>query len=126
MEKISAADAQQIFYECAVMLKTASDRIHELEREVSGYRKRDKAMKIAQDMQERGLVPDWGRTPEQAVSHMQTMDFDQLDKLQDLVGMTSPDNPLGMFSGNDELTNHDGVQTEAGHPFVQFLLGNAT
>lgn len=126
MSKISAADAQQLYYECAVMLKEASDEILHLRGELERYRKRDKAVKIAQQMQERGLAPDWGRTPEQAVRHMEEMQPEELSRLEELVSMTSPHNPLSAFDGDSEMPNHDTSIPDVAHPFVQHLLGHDT
>lgn len=124
MSKISAADAQQLYYECAIMLKEASEQIVHLQGEVERYRKRDKAVKIAQEMQDRGLVPDWGRTPAQAVQHMEAMKSDELEQLSQLVGMTSPHNPLSAFERDADMPNHDTSVMDGNHPFVQHLLGH--
>lgn len=123
-EKISAADALQVYSEAPGVLRALAAERDELKTKLAAanttiaeYRERDRIEKIARTMEEKGITR--GETFEDTVGRIKeaTIKGRSLDAIEEAVDMTAPNGEIAKLGSADEDQANSGNQLEA------YLLG---
>jgi hypothetical protein len=93
MEKISSQQAQTILKTASATIRTLQSEKADLQEKVAGFEKRERAEKIAAEMEEKGLHADLDR--QEKVAHLLNADaVPNLDVTEEAVKMASPQNAV--------------------------------
>lgn len=118
MEKLSNAEAGQINKLAAQTIRALSGENQELKTKVSAYEKREKAEKLAKQMEEKGLEPDLSME-EKVASLLQRDDLEVMEQAVDLTASqrmklaSIKDDRVVTVEGGDDTTGDSAADTFA-------------
>lgn len=108
MEKLSAAQVSKMTKLAADALRALSERNQELEAELTHFKKKEYAEKIASSMEEKGL--DSSLSFEDKVTNL--MKREDLHVVEEAVGMTSPQMKLASVIDHGMTVSDEGSHAE--------------
>jgi hypothetical protein len=116
MNKIAHTKVAEVLSQVGPTLRAQREEIASLTEKLAHYQKRDRAMKIANDMQAKNMNPD--TSFEDKVDSLMAEDNGRLNVLEEAVNLSAPQVKLAA------LSDHPSNATDAEDAFAAVIMGD--
>lgn len=116
MQKIAHTKVAEVLAQVGPTMRAQQERINSLTEKVAHYEKRDRAQKLASEMQAKNLNAD--TSFEEKVDGLMAEDDGKLDVIEQAINMSAPQVKLAA------LSDHPANSTDAADAFVAVIMGD--